>query len=69
MFIKHLTFQKNTTHDKGKITAQADPPTCHVNGTSEVERIIIPAIIIMDIDMGNQNLLAIFGISLKKFDL
>ena len=58
-----------TTHDKGKITAQPDPFTCHVNGTSEVERITIPAIITIDIDIGNQNLLAIFGISMKKFDL
>jgi len=57
-----------TDNERGKITAHADPSILHMKGTKGVAQIIIPAMMTTDASNGNQNRLAILGISLKKLE-
>jgi hypothetical protein len=57
-----------TTTASGKMTAHDDPSMRHSSGTSGVLTMIMPTIIMNAHKRENQNLLKIFGISLKKFE-
>lgn len=59
---------RNGTHTRGNMTAQPSPVICHSIGRSGVETMMTPIMMTVDMHSGNQNLFAIFGISLKKFD-
>jgi len=48
--------KNGSTHANGKMTAHPSPVTLHSNGTSLVERTIIPAMMANERRSGNQNL-------------
>jgi hypothetical protein len=65
---QHVKSQRATTYDNGTTTAHPAPSTLHSTGTNRIEHTTIPTTTRNEQPIGNQNRLAIFGISLKKFD-
>ena len=53
---KHHSTPSITTHERGRITAHAEPVTLHPKGITFVAQRIMPTKITTDNSIGNQNL-------------
>lgn len=66
--LQYHTRETTPTYARGKMTAQPLEGMRHWIGTRDVDTIAMPASMANEMSIENQKRLAIFGISLKKFD-